>query len=97
METFAPYFIVLSIYAFFVCVYLIYTNYLFFFKKTKMLMYITVSSAIIHLLLSLVFTRYNLYITTIVYGLTQAGTAIIVGYFSMKELKIWSRREPVLT
>ena len=91
------YFIVLSIYAFFVCVYLIYTNYLFFFKKTKMLMYITVSSAIIHLLLSLVFTRYNLYITTIVYGLTQAGTAIIVGYFSMKELKIWSRREPVLT
>ena len=85
------YFILLSIYGFFVCVYLVYTNYLFFFKKTKLLMYITVSSAVIHLLLSLWLTRYNLYITALVYGVTQACTAIIVGLFSMKELKAYSR------
>lgn len=85
------YFIILSIYGFFVCVYLVYTNYLFFFKKTKKLMYITISSAVIHLLLSLWLTRYNLYITALVYGITQACTAIIVGLFSMKELKAYSR------
>lgn len=85
------YFILLSIYGFFVCVYLVYTNYLFFFKKTKLLMYITVSSAVIHLLLSLWLTRYNLYITALVYCITQAGTAIIVGLFSMRELRNFGR------
>ena len=90
------YFLVLSLYGFFVCVYLVYTNYLFFFKKTRMLMYITVSSAIVHLLLSLWLTKYNLYITAIIYSFTQAGTAIIVGYISMKELEMRSFRGPVV-
>lgn len=84
------YFIVLSVYGFFVCVYLVYTNYLFFFKKTRMLMHVTVTSALIHLLLSFVFTQYSLYFTALLYGLTQAATAILVGHLSMKELKTLS-------
>ena len=84
------YFTILSIYGFFVCVYLVYTNYLFFFKKTRFLMYITVSSALLHLLLSLWLTRYSLYATALLYGITQAGTAIAVAITSMRELRIWS-------
>lgn len=85
------YYIILSFYGFFVCVYLIYTNYLFYLKKTKILMLITVSSSIIHLLLSLWLTRYSLFITALIYGITQAGTAIIVAFFSMRELKVLSK------
>lgn len=87
------YFVILSLYGFFICVYLVYTNYLFFFKKTKELMYITVTSAIIHLLLSLVLTRYSLYATALLYGITQAGTAVIVGIIAMRLLKEWSYKE----
>lgn len=86
------YFLILSIYGFFVCAYLVYTNYLFFYKKTKILMYTTVASALIHLLCSLWFTRYNLYVTAFLYGITQAGTAFFVGIVSIKELRKESKR-----
>ena len=90
------YFVVLSIYGFFVCVYLIYTNYLFFFKKTRVLMLITVTSALIHLLLSFFLTRYSLYNTALLYGFTQAGTAILVGIVAMKQLSKWNQGEALL-
>lgn len=87
------YFIVLSIYGFFVCVYLVYTNYLFFFKKTRVLMHITVTSALVHLLLSFFLTQYSLYNTALLYGITQAGTAILVGMVAMRLLNDWSLEE----
>lgn len=87
------YFIILSFYGFFVCVYLVYTNYLFFFKETRILMHITVLSALIHLFLSYILTRYSLYSTAFLYGLTQAGTAISVGVYSMRKLRDWKQRE----
>lgn len=90
------YFIVLSIYGFFVCAYLVYTNYLFFFKKTRVLMHITVTSALIHLLLSYILTRYSLYNTALLYGVTQAGTAILVGIVAKKQLNEWSQGEVLL-
>lgn len=90
------YFLILSLFGFGGCIYLIYTNYLFFFKKTRQLMYVTVGSAIIHMLLSLWLTRYSLYITAVLYGLTQTATAIVVGLLSMRELKAWSLREDSL-
>lgn len=90
------YFILLSVYGFFVCVYLVYTNYLFFFKKTRVLMYITVTSAFIHLLLSFFLTRYSLYNTALLYGITQAGTAILVGIVAMKQLNQWSQKSVLL-
>lgn len=68
---------ILGVYGLMVCYYLIYTNYLFFYKKTKTLMYITFGSALLHLFLSLAFTRYSLIYTSIIYCISQS----IVVYF----------------
>ena len=81
------YFLILSIYAFFVCYYLVFTNILFFYKKTKIIMYISVSSSLFHLILSLLLTKYSLFLTCIVYCISQAVFAIGVHYFANKELK----------
>ena len=68
----------LSIYYFLICVYLIYTNYLFFYNKTKEIMYVTFGSALFHLLLSLLFTRYSLMITGCIYIFTQLLVVLFV-------------------
>ena len=59
-------------------------------------MYITVTSAFIHLLLSFFLTRYSLYKTALLYGITQAGTAILVGIVAMKQLNQWSQKSVLL-
>lgn len=46
--------------AFFQCIYLLYVNYLFFYKKTRLLMYITFSLSFIQGILSLCLTRYGM-------------------------------------
>ena len=65
-----PYFLILAIYGFMQCLYFLYCNYLFYFDRTKQLMYITLGSSIFHLVLSICFTRFSLYITCIIYVLT---------------------------
>ena len=72
------YFVILSIYAFFFCVYLIYTNYLFYYGKTKDIMLITFFSSICHLALSLLFTRYSLYLTAVVYVIIQMFVSLMI-------------------
>lgn len=62
-----PYFIILSVYGFFQCIYFLYCNYLFYFDNTKQLMFITFGSSVVHLLLSLWLTRYSLYLTCAIY------------------------------
>jgi len=49
--------------AFFQCIYYLFVNYLFYFKKTKGLMYITTSISLFHLILSFIFTRYTVLYT----------------------------------
>ena len=78
----------LSLYYFLICVYLIYTNYLFFYNKTKNIMYITFGSALLHLLLSLLLTRYSLYFTCCIYVLTQLIVAIAIRYEALSCLKL---------
>ena len=78
-----PYFIILGIYGFLQCVYLLYCNYFFYYNRTKNLMYITFWSAIMHLVLSLLFTRYSLYCTAFIYLISMA----IVDYFVFKSSK----------
>ena len=78
---------ILSIYAFFLCLYYLYTNYLFYYNKTKNIMYVTLSSAVLHLGLSLLFTRYSLYMTWVVYCLIQLMVVIVIKHLAMKELK----------
>lgn len=78
-----PYFIILGIYGFLQCIYLLYCNYFFYYKKTKSLMYITFWSSILHLSLSLIFTRYSLYCTAFIYLISMA----IVDYFVFRSSK----------
>lgn len=73
-----PMFIILSVYGLLRCVYYIYCNFLFYWNLNKFLMYITFGSAIIHLGLSLIFTKYSLLITTTIYVITQILIDIIV-------------------
>lgn len=81
-----PFFLLLSFYGFFFCIYLIYTNYLFYFNKTKLIMYVTFCSSILHLLLSLILTRYSLYITAVIYIFTQSLVSVLIVYFAKRNL-----------
>jgi len=82
-----PYFLFLSIFAFFQCLYFLYTNILFFFKRTQSLMYITFSFAMIHLIISLLLTRYSLYYTCAAYCATQLGVVVFVRKKSIQLLQ----------
>lgn len=81
------YFAVLAIYAFLQCIYFLYTNYLFFFKKTRALMVTTFSFAIIHLLTSLVLTPFSVSYTCLVYVITQLGIVIFIRKKAIKALE----------
>lgn len=81
------YFTILIIYAFLQCIYFLYTNFLFFYKKTKKLMTITLSSAILHLFSSLFLTQYSIYCTCLAYVITQLGIVFFVRKNAIKALR----------
>lgn len=81
------YFLLLSIWAYLQCLYFLYTNFLFYFNKTRWIMYITFGSSIIHLVLSLLLTRYSLYYSCLVYIVSQSIILLLVRYVSLKTLK----------
>lgn len=81
------FFLVLNVYGFFVCLYLAYCNYLFFFKKNKTIMKITFGSALAHLALSLILTRYSLYYTALIYCATQGFVFLIIRHKALQTLK----------
>lgn len=66
------YFFVLSIFGYLECLYYIYINYLFYYGKTKMIMYMTLGTSLLHLFLSLFLTQYSLYYTAFIYILIDA-------------------------
>ena len=72
------YFALLAIYAFLQCIYFLYANYLFFFKQTKKLMHITVTFAILHLAISLIFTQHSILYTCLAYIFAQIGVVLLV-------------------
>lgn len=78
------YFSILGIYGFLQCVYFIYSNFLFFYDKTRAIMYITFFSSLLHLLLSLSLTRYSLLFTCFVYVLSQLIIVFILRNHSKK-------------
>ena len=61
------YFYLLSVFGYLECIYYIYINYLFYYGKTQQIMYITFGTSVVHLLLSLVMTRFSLYYTAFIY------------------------------
>ena len=81
------YFLILSVYGFGVCIYLLYTNYLFYYKCTRQIMFVTFGTAVLHLLLSMTFTRYGLIWTSIIYSISQVITIFGIRYYALKELK----------
>lgn len=83
-----PYFWILSVYGFLHCIYLLYCNYFFYYKKTKSLMYITFSTSILHLLLSLIFTKYSLYAPALIFVIIHAVFVFSIYHRSTKLLRI---------
>lgn len=80
------YFLILAMYGFLQCVYFLFTNILFFYKRTRLIMSITFISSIIHLILSLVLTPYSLFATCAIYVLSQFLICLFIIFFSMKTL-----------
>lgn len=79
-----PYFVVLAAYGFFQCCYLVYCNYLFYFKQTKNLMYVTFGTSLAHFLLSFALSRYSLFFTAGIYVLSFASIAWLVKRMARK-------------
>jgi len=86
-ENFKNYFAILSVYAFFQCLYYLYTNFLFFFNRTRLIMYTTFFSSVLHLGLSLIFTRYSMFCTCAIYCLSHLLVFIIIRHYALIELK----------
>ena len=82
-----PYFLILSLQGIGQCFYFLYCNYLFYYSKNKLIMYVTFSCAALHLGLSLLFTRFSLYLTCVVYVLTQALVTLLVYGMSRRVIK----------
>ena len=85
------YFLILAVYGFIQCLYFLYCNYLFYFGKTKQLMSITFGTSILHLILSLIFTQYSLYLTACIYVFVQIIIVWLVYRKSNKLINIHSK------
>lgn len=81
------YFIILAVYGFCVCLYLLYTNYLFYYKCTHQIMYVTLGSSMLHLALSLLITRYSLYYTAMLYGISQIFIVMFIRKLALNKIK----------
>lgn len=80
-----PYIIPLCIGGLCQCIYLLWVNYLFYYKNTKQLMYITFLASVIQVILSIWLTRYGTLYTAIISMFTNA---LIMGlvYFRAKKI-----------
>ena len=83
-----PYLFPVCLGAFFQCVYLQFVNFLFFFKRTKILMYITSGISIIHALSSYYLTQYSISFTIWLGVFTNFLIALFVFLYSRKVYKI---------
>lgn len=74
----------------FMCIYYIYTNVLFFYKKNKIISFITSCSMIVHLLgvFSVVFTNISVEMFCIVYTVSSAFACVATLYFCNKQIKL---------
>jgi O-antigen/teichoic acid export membrane protein len=82
-----PYLFPVCLGAFFQNMYLLYVNYLFFYKKTKQLMYITFSTGILQMLLSLWLTRYSVLYTAYISCFITLLTMLLVRHKSLQILR----------
>ncbi len=64
--------------SFFWCIYLLYVNFLFFYKKTLSLMYVTISMSLLQAGISLIITRYSILATAYLSMTISLITTIII-------------------
>lgn len=74
---------------FFKCIYLQFCNFLFYFKKTLGLMYITFSCSLLHAALSFWLTSYSIVYTTVISAVVDLLITTGVFLYSRKFYKIW--------
>ena len=88
-----PYIWIISICGFLKCIYFLFCNYMFYYSKTKQLMYITFGTSVLHVVLSLLLTRYSLYLTAIVYVIVQ----LLILYFVIIDSKNLLEKNLIIT
>lgn len=86
-ETSVPFIFPMCMGGFFQCVYLLWVNYLFFYKKTHELMRITLTTAFVQVVLSLWLSRYTALYTAYVSFVINIFTALLVYKKSKEVLK----------
>lgn len=82
-----PFVLPLSLSALFICYYMVYVNYLFYYEKTRSLMFITTSFSIIQLLLSLLITRFGAIWTAYISAFISFCIFIFVYIYAKKLIK----------
>lgn len=83
-ENSLPYLLPLCFASFFQCIYFQFVNFLFFYRKTRELMYITVSVSLIHLCLSFIATKYSSLYTAYLNLFSNFFICIFVIIYSQK-------------
>lgn len=79
-----PYFYITSVSGYLQCLYYLYVNPLFYYHRNKDIMIVTFLTALVHLGLSLILTRYSLYLTACIYVISQGCVSIIIAMRSKK-------------
>lgn len=92
-QTAIVYIIPLSLAAFFQCIYYLFVNYLFFFNKTKTLMYITFSISVFHFALSFFITKYSVLYTAYLNLFSNCLICIFVIYYSNKTFPLFGYKK----
>lgn len=83
-----PYLIPLCVSALFQCIYYLFVNYIFYYKKTKQLMYITFSLSLLHLILSIILTKYSVMYTAYVTMFVNFAVLLSVFFYSRRIYKL---------
>lgn len=71
------------------CFYLLFVNFLFYYKKTKILMYITFGFSLFHVVLSLLLTKYSVFYTAYIGLLSNLLIALGVYLYSRKIYRLF--------
>lgn len=82
------YFLILTLYGYAYCLYFLNTNFLFYYGKTRNIMYTTFFSSILHLILSMFLSGYSLYITALLYVFTQSIVVYVIRRMAIKEIRM---------
>lgn len=87
-----PFIIPLCLMGFFQCLYYLYVNSLFFFGKTKGLMYITFSISIVHVLFSFILVRYSYLYLAYINLFSTLIICILVYLYSNKIYPLYQKK-----